>query len=132
VRFFVRDEGAGMTEAEIATLFTKFTRLESARTGNIRGTGLGLAVCRLLAGKMGGRVGVDSKPGEGSNFWAEIPFVAMPEAAKAEAPRLPAGSPSRAHRRGHRLQRRRDAGDAAEARHPVGRRERRDRGAGRA
>jgi len=86
VRFFVRDEGAGMTEAEIATLFTKFTRLESARTGNIRGTGLGLAVCRLLAGKMGGRVGVDSKPGEGSCFWAEIPFVAMPEAAKAEAP----------------------------------------------
>ena len=65
----------GMTEAEIATLFTKFTRLESARTGNIRGTGLGLAVCRLLAGKMGGRVGVESKPGEGSCFWAEIPFV---------------------------------------------------------
>ncbi|MGA2693942.1 MAG: ATP-binding protein, partial [Opitutaceae bacterium] len=65
VRFFVRDQGAGMTAAEIATLFTKFTRLESARAGNIRGTGLGLAVCKLLATKMGGRVGVDSKPGEG-------------------------------------------------------------------
>jgi len=86
VRFFVRDQGTGMTEAEIATLFTKFTRLESARTGNIRGTGLGLAVCRLLAGKMGGRVGVDSKPGEGSCFWAEIPFVTMRDAVKAEAP----------------------------------------------
>jgi signal transduction histidine kinase/DNA-binding NarL/FixJ family response regulator len=85
VRFFVRDEGAGMTEAEINTLFTKFTRLESARTGNIRGTGLGLAVCRLLAGKMGGRVGVDSKPGEGSCFWAEIPFVTYRESAAAAA-----------------------------------------------
>jgi signal transduction histidine kinase/CheY-like chemotaxis protein/HPt (histidine-containing phosphotransfer) domain-containing protein len=84
VRFFVRDQGAGMTEAEIASLFTKFTRLESARTGNIRGTGLGLAVCRLLAGKMGGRVGVDSKPGDGSCFWAEIPFVPYREIAKAE------------------------------------------------
>jgi CheY-like chemotaxis protein len=85
VRFFVKDQGAGMTEAEIATLFTKFTRLESARTGNIRGTGLGLAVCRLLAGKMGGRVGVESKPGEGSNFWAEIPFVtAIAEVKGAE------------------------------------------------
>jgi len=81
VRFFVRDQGAGMTEAEAATLFTKFNRLESARSGNIRGTGLGLAVCRLLAGKMGGRVGVDSTPGKGSCFWAEIPFLHSGEAA---------------------------------------------------
>jgi CheY-like chemotaxis protein/HPt (histidine-containing phosphotransfer) domain-containing protein len=77
VRFFVRDEGAGMTEAEIATLFTKFTRLESARSGNIRGTGLGLAVCRLLTNKMGGRVGVDSSPGKGSTFWAELPLASV-------------------------------------------------------
>jgi signal transduction histidine kinase/CheY-like chemotaxis protein/HPt (histidine-containing phosphotransfer) domain-containing protein len=89
VRFLVRDLGPGMTEAESSTLFTKFTRLESARAGNIRGTGLGLAVCRLLAGKMGGRVGVDSKPGEGSCFWAEIPFViAAPRASNAAAPEV--------------------------------------------
>ncbi|HXN36014.1 MAG TPA: ATP-binding protein, partial [Opitutaceae bacterium] len=86
MRFFVRDQGAGMTEAEISTLFTKFTRLESARSGNIRGTGLGLAVCRLLAGKMGGRVGVDSTPGEGSCFWAELPLVAVRGADAAAAP----------------------------------------------
>jgi signal transduction histidine kinase/CheY-like chemotaxis protein/HPt (histidine-containing phosphotransfer) domain-containing protein len=95
VRFFVRDQGAGMSEAEVASLFTKFTRLESARTGNIRGTGLGLAVCRLIAGKMGGRVGVDSKPGEGSCFWAEIPFVAK-EAADRTAPRSTSRTPLRA------------------------------------
>jgi len=96
VRFFVRDQGAGMTEAETATLFTKFTRLESARTGNIRGTGLGLAVCRLIAGKMGGRVGVDSKPGEGSCFWAEIPFVAAHEATNGTVPLAPGRTPLRA------------------------------------
>jgi signal transduction histidine kinase/CheY-like chemotaxis protein/HPt (histidine-containing phosphotransfer) domain-containing protein len=96
VRFFVRDQGPGMTEAEIATLFTKFTRLESARASNIRGTGLGLAVCRLLAGKMGGRVGVDSKPGEGSCFWAEIPFVTMRGAGAAEAPVSGRSAPLRA------------------------------------
>jgi signal transduction histidine kinase/DNA-binding response OmpR family regulator len=95
VRFFVRDQGAGMTEAEVASLFTKFTRLESARTGNIRGTGLGLAVCRLIAGKMGGRVGVDSKPGEGSCFWAELPFVAK-DAADRTAPRSTSKTPLRA------------------------------------
>ncbi len=96
VRFFARDQGPGMTEAEIATLFTKFTRLEGARAGNIRGTGLGLAVCRLLAGKMGGRVGVDSKPGEGSCFWAEIPFVSMPDGAKVEVKTLSRPAPLRA------------------------------------
>ncbi len=90
VRFFVRDQGAGMSESEVTTLFTKFTRLESARAGNIRGTGLGLAVCKLLANKMGGRVGVESKPGAGSTFWAEIPFVATkaePEGALPKAER---------------------------------------------
>jgi signal transduction histidine kinase/HPt (histidine-containing phosphotransfer) domain-containing protein/ActR/RegA family two-component response regulator len=96
VRFFVRDQGPGMTEAEIATLFTKFTRLESARTGNIRGTGLGLAVCRLLAGKMGGRVGVDSKPGEGSCFWAEIPFVTTSDAGNGTKPEAKRKIPLRA------------------------------------
>ncbi|HEY4989374.1 MAG TPA: ATP-binding protein, partial [Opitutaceae bacterium] len=96
VRFFVRDLGVGMTETEIATLFTKFTRLESARTGNIRGTGLGLAVCRLLAGKMGGRVGVDSKPGEGSTFWAEIPFVTASAPSPGTAAPTVARTPLRA------------------------------------
>jgi signal transduction histidine kinase/DNA-binding response OmpR family regulator len=96
VRFFVRDQGAGMTEAEINTLFTKFTRLESARTGNIRGSGLGLAVCRLLANKMGGRVGVESKRGEGSCFWAEIPLVAVDEIKKTDAPSAVQGAPLRA------------------------------------
>ncbi len=96
VRFFVRDQGAGMTESEIATLFTKFTRLESARTGNIRGTGLGLAVCKLLAGKMGGRVGVDSKPGEGSCFWAEIPFLSIGEADDGRAAKPARAAPLRA------------------------------------
>jgi|GEM_PF-547248 len=84
VRFFVRDQGLGMSEAEIATLFTKFTRLESARAGNIRGTGLGLAVSRLLATKMGGRVGVESKPGMGSTFWAELPFLTVNATGEAK------------------------------------------------
>jgi len=76
IRFFVRDRGPGLSPAETASLFTKFTRLPQAHAANIRGSGLGLAVCRLLAEKMGGEVGVDSTPGAGSCFWAEVPLPA--------------------------------------------------------
>lgn len=93
LRLFVRDHGPGMSEAEAATLFTKFTRLERARTDNIHGTGLGLAVCRLLATKMGGTVGVDSRPGEGAFFWAELPLAAAPVAAAVPADLAPAPAP---------------------------------------
>ncbi len=92
VRLSVRDHGAGMTAAEAATLFTKFTRLEQALGSGIQGTGLGLAVCRLLAEKMGGAVGVTSQPGEGSCFWLELPLApaaAGPVPSVAEAPHAP-------------------------------------------
>lgn len=83
MRISVRDHGPGLTAAEKDTLFTKFTRLERARTENIRGTGLGLAFCRSLAAKMGGSVGVDSTPGEGANFWVDLPLVRADEAVAA-------------------------------------------------
>jgi signal transduction histidine kinase/ActR/RegA family two-component response regulator len=91
IRLFVRDQGQGLTEDEMASLFTKFTRLEAARTGNIRGTGLGLAVCRLLAEKMGGRVGVDSVPGKGSLFWADLPLAPAPQDSGTRPRRGPSG-----------------------------------------
>lgn len=83
VRLFVRDRGPGLSESEIASLFTKFSRLPQAHAANIRGSGLGLAVCRLLTTKMGGEVGVDSQPGAGSCFWAEIPLPPAPGDASA-------------------------------------------------
>jgi signal transduction histidine kinase/ligand-binding sensor domain-containing protein/ActR/RegA family two-component response regulator len=76
IRIQVRDLGPGFNPVDSSTLFTKFTRLEQTRALNIPGTGLGLAVCRLLAAKMGGTVGVDSSPGEGSCFWTELPLRA--------------------------------------------------------
>jgi len=82
LKLSVRDHGMGISDADQKELFTKFTRLKSARDAGIRGTGLGLAVCRVLATKMGGRVGIDSVQGEGSTFWVELPL-------SAAAPKLP-------------------------------------------
>lgn len=70
VRFWVRDNGAGLTKEEQALLFTEFTRLAETRAG---GHGLGLAVVRRIVEKLGGEVGVESQPGQGSTFWFTLP-----------------------------------------------------------
>ncbi len=84
VEFAVADEGPGISAAEQATLFTKFTRLSGARDHEIPGAGLGLAACRLLADIMGGSVGVVSEPGHGARFFLRLPLT------RAEVPVPPA------------------------------------------
>lgn len=83
VRFGVRDQGPGLSEAEQKQLFLKFSRGHLAVQQKIKGTGLGLAVCRLLAEKMSGRVGVESRPGHGAEFFLEIPLEVEVVAAES-------------------------------------------------
>ena len=70
VRFWVRDNGQGISREDQARLFTPFTRLEQV---NITGHGLGLSVVRRIADKLGGSVGVESEPGHGSTFYFTLP-----------------------------------------------------------
>lgn len=70
VRFWVQDNGAGLTAEEQARLFAPFTRLQQARA---EGHGLGLSIVRRIVERLHGRVGVESTPGEGSRFWFELP-----------------------------------------------------------
>ncbi|MGC9350315.1 MAG: histidine kinase N-terminal 7TM domain-containing protein [Anaerolineae bacterium] len=72
IRFWVRDNGSGLTEAEQARLFIPFERLEQAR---VEGYGLGLSIVQRIMEKLDGDVGVESEgvPGEGSCFWFELP-----------------------------------------------------------
>ena len=70
VRLWVEDRGIGIDPADASKLFRIFERLEP---GRFPGTGMGLAIVKKAAERMGGEVGVDSLPGKGSRFWIELP-----------------------------------------------------------
>ena len=74
VRFWVRDNGQGLTPEDQARLFTPFTRLDQARA---KGHGLGLSIVRRIVEKLGGQVGIESAgvPGQGSTFFFTLPRV---------------------------------------------------------
>jgi PAS domain S-box-containing protein len=75
IRFWVRDNGPGLTVDEQARLFTSFTRLDRLRA---RGYGLGLSIVRRIVEKLGGQVAVESAgmPGQGSVFSFTLPAAA--------------------------------------------------------
>jgi signal transduction histidine kinase len=74
VRFTVADTGPGLDAADQSRVFEEFVQLGTDR-GELRGTGLGLPLCRRLASLLGGEVGVTSEPGRGATFSATIPVA---------------------------------------------------------
>ncbi|MFO1161071.1 MAG: ATP-binding protein [Reyranellaceae bacterium] len=74
VRFSVTDTGVGIAPEIQERLFQPFEQGDVQLARRKGGTGLGLAICKRLVDLMGGRMGVDSKPGEGSTFWFELPL----------------------------------------------------------
>ncbi|CAN5346496.1 hypothetical protein BH11PSE9_BH11PSE9_29820 [soil metagenome] len=74
VRLTVTDTGPGIDAAMQGRLFTAFSQGDSSITRRHGGAGLGLSICRELAQLMGGEVGMDTREGHGSTFWAELPL----------------------------------------------------------
>jgi signal transduction histidine kinase len=72
IRFWTRDHGLGIVPQAQARLFTPFTQL---RTAGMRGHGLGLSIVLRIVEKLGGQVGVESQPGQGSLFYFTLPAV---------------------------------------------------------
>lgn len=74
----VKDSGIGIPKERLDDIFAKFTQLDIANSRRYGGSGLGLAITRQLIELMSGKIGVESTPGKGSNFWFNIPFRTTP------------------------------------------------------
>ncbi|MFM8321218.1 MAG: response regulator [Chloroflexota bacterium] len=73
VRFTVWDTGIGIAEDQLDQLFQPFVQIDGALSRRYEGTGLGLAFVSRLCEQMGGSVGVESRLGQGSRFWIDLP-----------------------------------------------------------
>ncbi|MBL8471823.1 MAG: response regulator [Rhodocyclaceae bacterium] len=72
LRVEVADDGVGIAEDERHRVFESFHQADGSTTRKRGGTGIGLFLCRELIGMMGGRIGLESRPGKSSTFWFEV------------------------------------------------------------
>jgi signal transduction histidine kinase/CheY-like chemotaxis protein len=85
VRFAVRDSGIGIPLAQQPKIFQRFVQAEDDTQSRYGGNGLGLSITQRLVELMGGHIGFESKPDEGSLFWFTLPLVEV-DAPKHVAP----------------------------------------------
>lgn len=81
VCFAVSDTGIGIPQDLHGNLFEDFVQIDTPLQKRLRGTGLGLSLCKRFAELLGGRVGVSSQPGVGSTFFVIIPVAISAEQA---------------------------------------------------
>jgi signal transduction histidine kinase len=75
IRFFVRDSGVGISKPAQKTIFDRFMQTQEGEKAIYKGTGLGLAISKGIIELMGGRIGVQSESGKGSEFYFTFPYT---------------------------------------------------------
>jgi signal transduction histidine kinase len=91
VRVSVRDTGVGINPEDQARIFDEFQQAKHVGGKPVEGTGLGLTLSRKFVELQGGRIWVDSQPGQGSTFSFTIPAWEAPPTAPMAAGAAPAG-----------------------------------------
>ena len=71
----VKDDGQGIPEAQIASIFEPFFRIDPSRSKKTGGYGLGLSICKRIAEAHGGTIEVENNPGRGASFILTLPGV---------------------------------------------------------
>ncbi len=86
LRISIQDTGEGIQPADLPHLFDRFYRADNSRTRTTGGSGLGLAIAKTWVDLMGGKIGVESTPGQGSTFWVTLPLASQRETVMSMQP----------------------------------------------